>query len=337
MKFNAFAAAGLLATGVLAHPKALPRSEIARRGTMSKRCEANAANFNKKRYDQRISKRHAEAKRAENATYTITTEAPYYDVIQNDTCVLEPEVTWGPYVYPNSQTLRQDMSEGEPGVPLTLDVGVLDMATCEPLENVLVDFWHCNATGSYSSFTALSPNTPFLELLQSLNISSDDYNIGVTDLHTDDTTFLRGMWPTDSNGMMEMKTIFPGFYVERSIHIHVRVYNNWVLRENGTLSSGDIVSAGQLYFDEELEEKIMALDPYATHTEINRTTHAVDSIFADSFAGGYDPVVSIVAADGEDVTKGMIGYITIGVDTTAITTHSLGGLDEPVDENGHDI
>lgn len=174
MKFNAFAAAGLMATSVLAHPKALPRSEVARRGMMSKRCEANAGNFNKKRYDQRIQKRSAEAKRAENATYTITTEAPYYDVIQNDTCVLEPEVTWGPYVYPNSQTLRQDMSEGQPGVPLTLDVGVLDMATCEPLENVLVDFWHCNATGSYSSFTALSPNTPFLELLQSLNISSDD-------------------------------------------------------------------------------------------------------------------------------------------------------------------
>lgn len=140
MKLNtiAVAATGLLATGALAHPKALPRSEVARRGTMSKRCEANAANFNKKRYDQRISKRRAEAKRAENATYTITTEAPYYDVIQNDTCVLEPEVTWGPYVYPNSQTLRQDMSEGQPGVPLTLDVGVLDMATCEPLENVMV-------------------------------------------------------------------------------------------------------------------------------------------------------------------------------------------------------
>lgn len=180
MKFNALAAASLLATGVLAHPRALPRSEVARRGTMSKRCEANAASFNKKRYDQRNSKMRAEAKRAENATYTITTEAPYYDVIQNDTCVLQPEVTWGPYVYPNSQTLRQGMSEGEAGVPLTLDVGVLDMATCEPLENVLVDFWHCNATGSYSSFTALSPNTPFLDLLQSLNISSEDCTCNLT-------------------------------------------------------------------------------------------------------------------------------------------------------------
>lgn len=109
MKFNALATAGLLSTLALAHPEILPREEIARRGLMSKRCEGAAANFNKKRYEQRTNKKRAaaEVKRAENATYTITTEAPYYDVIQNDTCVLTPEVTWGPYVYPNSQTLRQ--------------------------------------------------------------------------------------------------------------------------------------------------------------------------------------------------------------------------------------
>lgn len=231
----------------------------------------------------------------------------------------------------SSQTLRQDMSEDQPGVPLILDVGVLDMDTCEPLEGVMVDFWHCNATGSYSSFTALSPNTPFLELLQSLNISESDYDIGVTDLHTDDTTFLRGMWPTDANGMMEMKTVFPGFYVERAIHIHVRVYHNWVLRSNGTLSSGDIVSAGQLYFDEDLEEQIMALEPYASHTQINRTTNAEDNLFSFGMDGDYNPVVSVVPIDGEDLTKGMIGYITMGVNTSAIETHSLGGQNEVIE------
>jgi protocatechuate 3,4-dioxygenase beta subunit len=91
------------------------------------------------------------------------------------------------------------MTEGQPGVPFWLDVGVLDMATSEPLENVLVDFWHCNATGSYPSFTGLSPNTAFPTLLESLNIT--DFEIGVTYLHTDGTTFLRGMWPTDVNGI----------------------------------------------------------------------------------------------------------------------------------------
>lgn len=126
---------------------------------------------------------------------------------------------------------------------------------------------------------------------------------------SDDTTFLRGMWPTNAAGMMEMKTIFPGFYVERAIHIHAQVYHNWVLRENGTISSGDIVSGGQLYFDEALEAQMMALEPYASHTEIERTTNDVDSIFSDSFDGGYNPVISVVAEDGEDVANGMIGYV----------------------------
>lgn len=196
MKFNPILAASLLsATAVVAHPEVLPKSEIARRSALSKRCEGASANFNKKRYAKQMQKR---AWDGANTTVEITSLAPYFDVLQNDTCVLTPEVTAGPYVWPISQTLRQDMSEDQPGVPLWLDIGVLDMATCEPLENVLLSFWHCNATGSYSSFDALSPNTGFPDLLTQLNIT--DFEIGKTDLHTGDSTWLRGMWPTDSNG-----------------------------------------------------------------------------------------------------------------------------------------
>jgi ribosomal protein S17E len=34
--------------------------------------------------------------------------------------------------------------------------------------------------------------------------------------------------------------------------------------------------------------------------------------------GGYNPVVSVVPADGKDVRNGVIGYITLGVDISAI-------------------
>lgn len=112
------------------------------------------------------------------------------------------------------------MTEDQVGVPLWLDIGLIDMATCEPLPNALISFWHCNATGSYSSFTGLSPNTGFPTLLEQLNITN--FTIGETDLHTDATTWLRGMWPTNDQGIMEMKTVFPGFYVERAIHIHAQ-------------------------------------------------------------------------------------------------------------------
>ncbi|RAK98310.1 intradiol ring-cleavage dioxygenase [Aspergillus ibericus CBS 121593] len=310
----------LAATTAIAHPgphDILPRAEIQRRSDMAKRCAEHVANFNQQRMAKRAMQKRWE-RSGHNTTFEITTEAPYYENIQNDTCVLTPEVTRGPYVWPRSQTLRQDMTEDQVGIPLWLDVGVLDMATCEPLPNALLDFWHCNATGSYSSFTHLSPNTPFEELLSELNIT--DYDLGVTDLHTDDTTWLRGMWPTDENGVMEMKTIFPGFYVDRAIHIHVQVHTDWSLRENGTIIASNTVSTGQIYFDEDVEEKLMSVEPYASHTQINRTTNADDSVFSQDTEGGYNPVVSVVPVDGEDLANGMYGYITIGVDTTAIET-----------------
>lgn len=62
---------------------------------------------------------------------------------------------------------------------------------------------------------------------------------------------------------------------------------------------------------------IMAQEPYVGHTAINRTTNSEDSVYYQGFSNGYSPVIDIVAADGVDITNGMIGYITIGIDTTA--------------------
>lgn len=276
MQFSSFLLLSAAVPAILAHPghhEQLSYKEITRRSGLSKRCEGSAAAMNKKRWLRHNERRSLAAR--SNTSVVITTEAPYYDVIQNDTCILVPEVTAGPYVWPRSQTLRQDMSEDQLGVPLYLDIGVLDTNTCEPLEGVLVDLWHCNSTGSYSSFDAYNPNTPFEELLAQLNktIGPD------LDLHSGNSTWLRGMWPTDANGMMEMKTIFPGFYVERTIHIHAQVHTNWVIGKNGTVVSDNTISTGQLFFAEDLSQQIMALAPYSQHTEINRTTNVIGMSF----------------------------------------------------------
>ena len=62
----------------------------------------------------------------------------------------------------------------------------------------------------------------------------------------------------------------------------------------------------------------MALWPYSTHTQINRTTNNIDTVWADEATAGFSPLVQIVPLDGEDVTKGMVGYITLGVDSTVV-------------------
>lgn len=80
---------------------------------------------------------------------------PYTDLntvfASNKSCILTPEVTEGPY-YVSGELIRSDLREAgaQSGVELILDIQVLDIKTCKPLENVLVDIWHANATGGLS-------------------------------------------------------------------------------------------------------------------------------------------------------------------------------------------
>lgn len=124
---------------------------------------------------------------------------------------------------------------------------------------------------------------------------------------------------------MEMATIFPGFYVERTIHIHVQVHSDWVVRGNGTIMTSNIRSTGQLFFDEELSQQIMAMEPYSQHTEIERTTNDIDSIYSGETGTGWEPIVQVEALDGVDMSNGMVGYITLGVNMTATSSQGGGG------------
>lgn len=74
-----------------------------------------------------------------------------------------------------------------------------------------------------------------------------------------------------------------------SIHMHVQVHTDWAIRSNNTIASSTTVSTGQLFINETLSEQLMALEPYVSHTAINRTTNDIDSIYAGEVANGWDP------------------------------------------------
>lgn len=76
-----------------------------------------------------------------DTTYVIHAEAPTYDFLKNDTCILAPEITQGPYWYPPHELLRQNIVEQEVGVPLELEIGLIDVHSCEPLDNALISIW----------------------------------------------------------------------------------------------------------------------------------------------------------------------------------------------------
>lgn len=59
----------------------------------------------------------------------------------NVSCVLQPEVTEGPY-YVDGELIRKDIRETQVGVDLYTDVQFVDVSTCEPIPNLYLDWWH---------------------------------------------------------------------------------------------------------------------------------------------------------------------------------------------------
>jgi protocatechuate 3,4-dioxygenase beta subunit len=182
------------------------------------------------------------------------------------TCVLTPEQTEGPY-YIGGEKLRRDIADGKPGTPLTLRLVVVDVSTCQPIAGAAVDIWHCDAAGTYSGFGQGAGNR----------------------------TFLRGIQRTDAKGVATFRTIYPGWYPGRTVHVHVKVHVR-----------GNVVHTGQLYFPDKLTDSVYGSRPYSGRP--NRTTrNADDFVFAN---GGKRSMLSLRRR-----SAGYAATLTMGVHT----------------------
>lgn len=222
----------------------------------------------------------------------------------NSTCLLQPEVTQGPY-YVDGELIRSDISEDQIGVPLYLDIQLVDTSNCLPVPAVFMDIWHCNSTGVYSGVTAKSNGN-----------GNDTSNL--------EATFLRGIQQTDVNGVAQFESIFPGHYTGRATHIHVLAHNtnDTTIRTNGTLLSGNFTAhashSGQIFFDQDLISQVEATASYKDNQQV-LTTNAEDYLFFEE-AAGMDPVMEYVLL-GDDITDGIMAWISIGIDPT--TDHDV--------------
>lgn len=104
--------------------------------------------------------------------------------VDDSSCILEPEVTAGPY-YVSGELIRPSIADGQEGVPLWVDVHLIDTSTCEPFPGVHIDFWHCNARGVYSG------------------VSAEGNGNGEVDTSILDATFGRGIQQTNVEGMVQ--------------------------------------------------------------------------------------------------------------------------------------
>jgi protocatechuate 3,4-dioxygenase beta subunit len=182
-------------------------------------------------------------------------------------CIVRPGQTEGPYFVdtsPNRSDIRSDPTDGSvcegTSLELTMQVSQLNANGCEPLSGALVDIWQCDATGVYSGV--------------------EDVN-GL--FNTVGKQFLRGHQLSDRDGIARFQTIYPGWYPGRTVHIHFRI-------QTDPAAEAGHVFTSQLYFDDELTDRVLAEEPYATKAG-DRLRNADDEIFR---SGGDQLLLDVV-------------------------------------------
>lgn len=200
-------------------------------------------------------------------------------------CVLTAEQTVGPYYLAN-QKIRKDVTEGKAGVPLRLRMTVLDSTKCAALPKAAVDIWHADAGGNYSGFSG--GGRP----------GGNQAN---------GQTFLRGTQITDSSGLVEFDTIYPGWYPGRAIHIHLRVHVGGAA--GTTYNGGHVSHTGQLFFPENISDQVVKLAPYSSHGGV-RTLQNQDSIFRSQHGGASIPKMT-------PINSAYVAEMTLAVDPNA--------------------
>ncbi len=232
---------------------------------------------------------------------------------------LTPELTEGPY-WVNTMLHRSDVRANtgsattlpgavQPGVPLLLAIRVLDASrSSSPLDGVAVDIWHANALGLYS------------------DESVQQVGGGTTAQSTNGENFLRGYQITGEDpgiyrkataGQVSFRTIWPGWYSGRAIHIHVRVRK---LSGSGATIAGYTT---QIFFSDADNNRVLSgVAPYNTRSpQRDPTTDESDTVLQTS-----EFTTNVVPVRGT-VTSGFRTTFTIRLDASETTV--TGSLARP--------
>ncbi|TGB09559.1 intradiol ring-cleavage dioxygenase [Streptomyces sp. MZ04] len=233
---------------------------------------------------------------------------------------LTGETTEGPY-YIDADKIRKDITEDRDGIPFTLRLKVIDSDTCKPLRRAAVDIWHCDALGIYSGYESLSggggggggttppSGTPTGTPTGTPPSGDPGGGGGGHEEPTDDERYLRGTQLTDQHGYVEFKTVFPGWYRGRAVHIHTKVHVGGKMTDAG-YEGGHTCHTGQFFFAETAVLASADVAPYATSTT-ERTTLDEDTIYGGG--GTQDGLLKLKYRKGH-IEKGVIGSLTMGVD-----------------------
>jgi len=166
----------------------------------------------------------------------------------------------------------------------------IDVTTCKPATQLLIDVWACNATGAYSGVSAAGEG-------------------GLK------TSWLRGVQPTDKDGVVDFDTLFPGHYQGRANHQHVIAHVGAKQLPNNTYSGGHVAHLSQLFFDQDLVQRVEATTPYNKNT-IPHTMNLADQFTGYSATAAHDPFPNYIML-GKDLSAGIFMWAQLGINTSS--------------------
>lgn len=218
----------------------------------------------------------------------VQAQTPTATPLPATTCVVQPQLTEGPYFVDtmlNRSDIRVEPTDGsiKEGVMLNLIFRVSDVRNdaCAPLPNAQVDIWHCDALGQYSG------------------VADSGFN-------TEGLSWLRGYQITDKDGIAQFVTNYPGWYSGRAVHIHFKI------RTDPEADSGYEFTS-QLFFDDDFSNALFAANaPYNEKGDLD-TPNSTDGIYQQSgdslqltveeIEGGYQALFDIAL----DFTQAAVG------------------------------
>jgi protocatechuate 3,4-dioxygenase beta subunit len=215
------------------------------------------------------------------------------------TVAVTPTMTEGPYwidemlrrfdVRANTSSASSSAGAAQAGVPLELQINVLDAAGGGAINGAHVDIWHANANGLYSDEGGQpgGSSTAGQNFLRGYQVTGID----------------AGALAAPVDGQVNFKTIWPGWYSGRAIHIHVRIrtYDGSAVATNYTT---------QIFFSDADNATVMnGAAPYDTRSpKSDPTTDGTDNIFASANAASTN-----VAPVTGSIAEGFAAAFTIGL------------------------
>jgi protocatechuate 3,4-dioxygenase beta subunit len=188
----------------------------------------------------------------------------------------------GPNVLTQSGIVRSDITTSfgsasgvAKGVPLTINLTIMDASTGAAYPGAAVYLWHCDRDGRYSMYSQA--------------VASENY--------------LRGVQAANGTGLVTFESIFPAAYSGRWPHIHFEVYPTLA----GATSAGNKITTSQLALPEAVCTTVYASDGYSQSVRnLAQTSLTRDMVFRDGWT-------SQLATVTGGVSEGYVANLTVPV------------------------